>query len=388
MIPPHNSAAEADLLGAALDFSDARTEILSRVHTEDFYVPAHRQTFAAISGVVAKGQPVNLTTVATELHAQGSDVGRERLVGWSVNHPLSWSVQVGMVVECAARRRLMAEAHTLMNLAGDPSVPFDATASSLDHLPERVAAPSVERIEAPEITTLTGEPEREWVFPETLRRRERVSIVARGGVGKSVLGFTSAIFASAGVHLFTHASCPAVPSLVVDLENEARDIGDAAKWIAGSVGKRYQGGCHAMSRPQGIDLLEVRDQRWLESLIAFHEPGLVVVGPLYKMFRGQDAKSKSSEEAAETVAAVLDDLRVKYDCALWIENHPPHSEDRTRGSSLWDGWFPFSFFAKRVDKLTVELKPTRGMRFRNRQWPWGIREGQKGELPWVPVWTR
>ena len=387
MIPPHNAAAEADLIGAALDWVDARAEIL-KVRTGDFYVSACADTHRAIQSLSIKGSPVNLTTVATELVAQGSTVNREQLIAWSVNRPMSWSAQLRDVKECASRRRLLAESETLRARALDRGKPMDETVKVLESLADRVEIPGVEPEPSPEITSLKDGAPRDPIFPGTLYRRDRVSVVARGGVGKSHLGFTAAIFCAAGVHLFTHERCPRLSSLVVDLENEPGDIGETATKIAASVGERYTGLCHAESRSQGMNLLNPRDVRWLESKIAYHEPALLVLGPLYKLFRGADGKGKHSEEAAEEVAELLDDLRVRYDCALWIENHPPHGEDRTRGSALWDGWFPLSFFMKRVDIKTVELIRTRGLRWRGRKWPWGLREGGDDDLPWLPVWDK
>ena len=105
-----------------------------------------------------------------------------------------------------------------------------------------------------------------------------------------------------------------------------------------------------------------------------------------------DYQVLTDDDKAEIVAEVLDDLRVAFDCALWIEAHSPHGEGgnrdggRPRGSSLWLGWPNFGRFMERQnhDHRLVRLKPWRGDRHRQRSWPWGIRETPT--VPWVPVW--
>lgn len=71
-VPPHNLNAEESLLGALL----LSREVVGQVselglHVEHFYKPSHQHIYAAIRGLMATGQPVDVVTVADELRRNG-----------------------------------------------------------------------------------------------------------------------------------------------------------------------------------------------------------------------------------------------------------------------------------------------------------------------------
>jgi replicative DNA helicase len=72
-IPPHNEEAEAAVLSAVLADGKALDEVLELLRAEHFYSDAHQRIFAVAAEVRAKGQPVDVQTVAAVLH------DRERL---------------------------------------------------------------------------------------------------------------------------------------------------------------------------------------------------------------------------------------------------------------------------------------------------------------------
>src|SRR3954463_515153 len=71
-IPPHNLNAEESLLGALLLSRDVVDQIGELgVGIDHFYKPAHQHIYAAIRGLMAIGQPVDVVTVADELRRNG-----------------------------------------------------------------------------------------------------------------------------------------------------------------------------------------------------------------------------------------------------------------------------------------------------------------------------
>lgn len=391
---PHHPEAEADVLAACLYNQQARELVFTSLVPEDFYVPRHATAYRAMLRVSHRGERVDPVSVGAQMAADGDSENPSRwLRSILAQMPggFGYSTWVRMVADAGARRRLMVAADSLKEKAGDESLELDAITKEWVETPEQVRVPIVDVEPAEEITSLVATEEHGgWVIENTLRRRERVIFTGGEGTGKSEFGRIAAISVASGVHMFTHQAQEPLPTLVVDFENEAGDIGDAARRVANKV--RYSGGCVAKSRTQGLDLLNARDERWLDSLVAHHRPALVVLGPLYKMYRGSEGKSKFSEEAAEHVSGVLDRLRVAHDCALWIEAHAPHGDGgdrggwRPRGSALWMGWPNFGFGLKRVSKTGIELKRWRGDRHRGRRWPWGLTEG--GPWSWTPIWDK
>jgi replicative DNA helicase len=82
-VPPHNLDAEESLLGALL----LSREVVGTVSemglaVEHFYKPAHQHVYAAIRGLMAAGDPIDVVTVADELRRNGllDEIGGAQLL--------------------------------------------------------------------------------------------------------------------------------------------------------------------------------------------------------------------------------------------------------------------------------------------------------------------
>ncbi|MEO5901325.1 MAG: replicative DNA helicase [Ilumatobacteraceae bacterium] len=77
-VPPHNLSAEESLLGALLLSRDV-VGIVGEMglHVDHFYKPAHQHVYAAVRGLIAGGNAVDVVTVADELRRNGllEDIG-------------------------------------------------------------------------------------------------------------------------------------------------------------------------------------------------------------------------------------------------------------------------------------------------------------------------
>ena len=71
-VPPHNLDAEESLLGALLLSRDVVGNVAELgLSVDHFYKPAHQHIYAAVRGLMATGQPVDIVTVADELRRNG-----------------------------------------------------------------------------------------------------------------------------------------------------------------------------------------------------------------------------------------------------------------------------------------------------------------------------
>ena len=71
-VPPHNLDAEESLLGALLLSREVVGNVAELgVLVDHFYKPAHQHIYAAVRGLMATGQPVDVVTVADELRRNG-----------------------------------------------------------------------------------------------------------------------------------------------------------------------------------------------------------------------------------------------------------------------------------------------------------------------------
>lgn len=191
----------------------------------------------------------------------------------------------------------------------------------------------------------------DWLIPGMLERGERVMIVAAEGVGKTMLARQVAILAGAGVNPFTFGRIPPVRTLFVDLENPERIIRRTSRKILTAVrenyGHRVDPEAHLWIKPDGINVLKPADRALLEAQIEATAPELLVLGPLYKAFI--DPGNKTAEATAIEVAKYLDEIRVRYNLALWLEHHAPLGNGlsgrdlRPMGSAVWMRWPEFGY---------------------------------------------
>lgn len=66
-IPPHNLDAEQSILGGLMIDPMSWDQVASAITADDFYKPAHRKIYGAISELYAKNQPVDIITVSNHL---------------------------------------------------------------------------------------------------------------------------------------------------------------------------------------------------------------------------------------------------------------------------------------------------------------------------------
>lgn len=66
-VPPHDTRAEQAIFGALLLRPEAIDRVLPILETGDFYHQQHKFLFQAVADLVARGDPVDLTTVRSEL---------------------------------------------------------------------------------------------------------------------------------------------------------------------------------------------------------------------------------------------------------------------------------------------------------------------------------
>lgn len=71
-VPPHSREAEESVLGAILLSDQAANEVMDKLVSDDFYVPAHQSIFEAIVALYNSNQPLDAVTVSEELRRRGN----------------------------------------------------------------------------------------------------------------------------------------------------------------------------------------------------------------------------------------------------------------------------------------------------------------------------
>ncbi len=147
---------------------------------------------------------------------------------------------------------------------------------------------------------------------------------------------------------------------------------------------------HLWTRPGGIDLRARKDRNEFVAVLNRTRPDLVCLGPVYKSYRVK-AKETDEQVAAE-VQAILDDLRTRFEFALFIEHHAPHGDSSSRnvrpfGSSLWLRWPEFGLALRQNREMpkSLDVGRWRGDRVQPNGWPDRL-DRQGHGFPWVGWW--
>jgi hypothetical protein len=217
------------------------------------------------------------------------------------------------------------------------------------------------------------------VIPGMCNRDYRTIVVAEEGAGKSLLLRTIGQSAAQGMHPFTHKHIEPKRVLVVDLENPAQAIIDTAFGLELLLEERSldydESRFKVWRRPGGINIRKLADRAALQREIAFHQPDLVCIGPIYKMYaRGI---GESYEDSADEAMRVLDDLRTKYEFALYMEHHAAKGKSgegrdlSPMGSQRWMAWpeIGISLYRDKQDPTSFDVKRFRGDRLSGVKWP-------------------
>lgn len=239
----------------------------------------------------------------------------------------------------------------------------------------------------------------DWVIPGLLERQERFMCIAPEKAGKTTLTRQVLIALAVGRHPL-NVRYPITPmrSLLVDLENPApvarrefrRQVQQMDDLWAYDNDVAY-----VLHRPAGINLGDVRDRLMLRQAMELARPDLLCVSPIYKAY---DGLQQGWEEQAHGVQKPLDMLREQFDCAIWMEHHPPgresgraHREIRPFGSTRWGRWLDYQ--AALVPTQESPNPPYRELwwnsvqRDQRKMAPRMLRRGIATEPSWVPVWN-
>jgi replicative DNA helicase len=407
-VPPHDSEAEAALLGACFLSRAAWESALATVVPDDFYVPAHRRIFEAIEDLGGRGQAIDATTIAGWLHARDALEqvgGKDTLLRIQADTPLSahYASYVRIVVEHSTRRQLLAAADRIASNARDLTVDVADVMALAAESVERAAIPVGGAADLDALAFVDQNTTERWVIPGLLQREERLLLIAAEGAGKSHLQRQMAVLGAAGVHPFQWSPIPPLRCLIVDLENPQPLIRKKLRpmlepFVAQSFyswAKFESSWLRVCSRTEGIDLTKRADQMWLAERASVNAQAmggldLLCIGPAYKM----DFEATTNADGARRVQDAIDGIRHRHGCAVVLETHAPHeSFSSTKARSLRPAgsrdWLRWPEFCRAIEAYPndpnlrdcVDFYNVRGPRD-ERAWPRILRRGAS-PWPWV-----
>lgn len=400
--PPHDDEAERAAIACCLH-AGRIPDGLEDVRPGDLYQPVHETVWAVIKWLTGAGRPCDATTVHARLMETGQTralaVLPELVSGVWAGSPESLA---GIILDRSGRRHIIDATTRTLQAAYESDADYESLLQRAEA--ELARVPSRDTGSVDSLVTLSeflgqDAPEPEWVVDGLLARGERVIITGVEGGGKSTLCRQLALCAAAGIQPFTGSRIPPRSVLMIDAENPKyimqRRYSELRRAIHAHGGTIPETGFWLDRRPEGLNLADAGDRRWLQRRVRVVNPDLLVIGPAYKLHvAGNDDKD---ETIARTVTSVLDELR--GDAALVLEHHAGNEQAgsirpvRPFGSSLWRRWPEFGYGIRPAKvpahvtqeeaeaRRLVDLVAWRGARD-ERGWPRQMESGGEG-LPWV-----
>lgn len=410
---PHDHEAEEALLGVLLIDRTAVASLIPLIEVADFYSIHHQHIFASILYLFERGEPVDPLTVANAMRGQGTldqiPGGTEKLMSLLNATPSIANARryANIVIDNSRRRRIITRLSDVIDESFGGGEPDELIAKAGDVAFDRLAGSR--EIDVDNLYVFrdyltmadTVDESTPWVLPNMLRAKWRCMLVAEEGAGKFMLFLQLALAAAAGLDPFNpHQTVEPRSVLIVNAENPSGVIRHQTNILNARarmpISQMVGDNLHVWHQEQGIDLLSRRDQARLEKAVLQTKPDLIMLAPLYKVFRPD-----ASRLEADTLRMIqfLDDIRVRYNAALMLEHHVPkgssmHTRDMMPGgSSLWMRWPELGLVMRALDRnekaevIMAELQRFRGDRI-PADWPDEIHRGtEMNNVPWVGRWT-
>lgn len=393
---PNDIDAEMAVLGACMHSAEALKQVMDLVAPGDYYRPAHEKIHTLMQTMTLNRTPVDqrtLTAAVTDAGLmpahQAFDYVYQMFNAVPSAANIDWYISI--VINRSQRRELI-ETGTRAVQAGlsvgdddDPTTMIEQVVEWFRTIRDRSNTGRTEAVDIHDF--LAVETRYNWLVPGLLEWGDRMILTASEGGGKTTMIRQIAICVSAGLHPFTQKHTDPQKVLYIDLENSEEQSRRALYPLAGLAARAERPIARGMfsirCRPEGLDLTQQRDRSWLLREVEAFQPGLLIVGPVYRLHTG----NPNDEELARKVSVVIDQCRAITGCAVIMEAHAPHGSGqgprvlRPIGSTLWMRWPEFGYGLRPVDDMTSateermrEVVPWRGARDA-RDWPEFVRQG-------------
>lgn len=134
-MPPHSLEAEQSVLGGLMLDNATWDLIADVVGADDFYRAEHRQIFIAIKHLADQGQPMDVVTVAEELHKNSSDVSLAYLGELAKNTPSVANIvaYADVVAKRAHLRNLITLGNDTARMAYEPDADVEAVLALMEN---------------------------------------------------------------------------------------------------------------------------------------------------------------------------------------------------------------------------------------------------------------
>ena len=304
-VPPHDERAEQSVLGSMLLAQDAARDyviddVVATLEPSNFYNGNHRAIYQAIRSLHADGKPVDVVAVGDQLGNRLEEFGGHSYLLellQSVPHAAHAEYYAGIVRSKAKRRRAMAQAERIREVANDPTASDDDVAAAIDAVGD---APRDDR----QGLALMDSDEFDGADFEVDYLVENILVRGQPGViagpmkgGKTLCSVALAVHGATGTPLFGSERF-AVPqsfrAAIFSMESGGGALRATARSVCHSVGSRLDDLAGMLF--WNLDSIRVDDSRVLSLLrreIERRAIDLVIIDPLYLALNIDDDSSSN-----------------------------------------------------------------------------------------------
>ena len=376
-VVPYNQDAEDSIISACITRPDYIRDIAPDLTDEHFYNPRNGRIWHEFVKTYDKN---GVGPDANQL-ADACNLPLADITEYIVNSAFASRATVDILMRDAASRKFISKANNIINELKNGGDPYEI-ANDMEKFTTGIGISGTNfEQEAVTIEQLmsTAELVAPTIIPGMANRDYRTVVVAEEGAGKSLLLRTIAMCTAQGIHPFSHRLIEPKRALIVDLENPAQSILDTAVKLQKQLERQSidfdPERLRIWRKPGGINIRRLSDKAALQREIMLHEPELVCIGPIYKMY--QRKGGESYEDSADEAMAALDDLRTRHNFALFMEHHAAkgkqgESRDLSpMGSQRWMAWpeIGISLYRNKEDPTQFDVKRFRGDRLSGVTWP-------------------
>ena len=359
--PPQDQQAEQSVLGGMLLSATAVIEVTERLHSDDFYQPAHQNIYNAIVDMHTRGDPVDPVTAAAELDRRGQ---LHRVGGHLYLHTListvPTAVNAGSYAEIVAGKatlRRLTEVGTRITEYGysgadgfDLAELLDRALNDIQVLVDGRAEPRTPAYTEHILTrsALLTLPDPEPLIDNVLDQGTTALLYGSWGTAKSFIALDWACSVATG-HNWQGRNTEHRRSLYVAGEGAYGFKGRVQAWETGWRTKITDDELHIL--PRAVNLTHAVEIGNLCALIGWGGYDFIVVDTLARCMVGGD------ENSAKDCGIVVDAMTRMLTCTsgqrgVVLGVHHAGKDGKTlRGSSAFESGVDTVYFTAREDQV-------------------------------------
>ena len=332
-LPPSDQESEEATLGSVLTDPACFPELAAILKPVDFQILRHGWIWQAFENLVERGEPLDFLTIPRELTRMGrfDDIGGDSFLTALLNRcpsSLHATTYAGKVKDCAIKRRMLAVANEIANLAYNPRITAEQVCSrAIEAVQENTGSPRTRYVVHDAADALAPRASVEWIVKGLIYEKSITVLYGDGGSKKTWSTMFLAACVSSGV-AWGDFETRKGRVLFVDEENGHDEIAErAGRCLRGALADETAELFYISLAAFHLD--NPQDEALLTAEILRQGADLVAMDALADLMEGDE----NSKQDTQPVFNALRRISEKTGAAILIIHHA-NKNGGHRGSSV------------------------------------------------------